>query len=77
MLLGLPLGVSVARRCPLVRAAASANKTGCYIVVPREETSQDTTVEIVNKATNLAEGKKLYGFVNVLNIALVHVFLDN
>ena len=66
VLLGLAIGVS-ARRCPLLRAADSANKTGCYIVVLREETSQDKVLEILHKATNLAEGKKVYGFVqNVL-----------
>ena len=43
----------------------------------RRDLAQDTIVEIFHKATNLAEGKKVYGFVNVLNKALVHVFLDN
>ena len=67
VLLGFAVGVS-ARRCPLLRAADSANKTGCYIVVLREETSQDKVVEILHEATNLAE---VYGIVNVLNKAFI------
>ena len=47
-----------ARRCPLLRAADSGD---------RERTSQDKVVEILHKAANLAEGKKVNGLVqNVL-----------
>ena len=67
VLLGFAVKVS-ARRCPLLRAADSGNKTGCYIVVLREETSQDKVVEILHEATNLAE---VYGIVNVLNKAFI------
>ena len=62
VLLILALGCA-ARRCPLLHAAEGANKTGCYIVVLHNETTPEKFTEIVQKATNMAEGHKLHGLV--------------
>ena len=62
VLLALSLRAT-ARRCPLLHAPESANKTGCYIIVLRENTSDAKVAEILQRATSVAEGNKVYGFV--------------
>ena len=58
-----------ARRCPLLHAPDSANKTGCYIVVLKDDTPPEKVTEILQRATAVAEGNKLYGFVEVISKA--------
>lgn len=62
VLLTLALGCA-ARRCPLLHAAEGANKTGCYIVVLHKETTPEKLTEIIQRATNMADGHKIYGVV--------------
>ena len=62
VLLTLALGAAV-KQCPLITAPESATKTGCYIVVLYKETSQEKFDEILEIATSVAEGNKIYGVV--------------
>ena len=50
-----------ARRCPLLHAPDTANKTGCYIVVLSDDTSPEKVSEILLRVTSVAEDNKLYG----------------
>ena len=68
VLLALALGCA-ARHCPLLHAAETANKTGCYIVVLHKETTPEKLSEILQNATSMAEGNKLYGFVQNISKA--------
>ena len=61
-LLALTLGVS-GRRCPLLHAPESANKTGCYIVVLRENTTDEKVAELLQRTSSVAEEHKVYGFI--------------
>jgi subtilisin family serine protease len=68
VLLALAIGCS-ARRCPLLHAADTANKTGCYIVVLNKETTHEKLTEILQNATNMAEGNKVYAYVEKISKA--------
>ena len=50
-----------ARRCPLLHAPDTANKTGCYIIVLSDDTSPEKVSEILLRVTSVAEDNKLYG----------------
>ena len=50
-----------ARRCPLLHAPDTANKTGCYIIVVSDDTSPEKVSEILLRVTSVAEDNKLYG----------------
>ena len=50
-----------ARRCPLLHAPDTANKTGCYIIVLSGDTSPEKVSEILLRVTSVAEDNKLYG----------------
>ena len=69
VLLTLALGVA-ARRCPVLHAPESANKTGCYIVVLYKNTSQEKFDEIVRRAASVAEGNKVYGLAKNVSKAI-------
>ena len=59
-----------ARRCPLLRAPESANKTGCYIVVLRENTTDEKVDELLQRAASVADEHKVYGFVKRVTKAI-------
>ena len=69
LLLALSLWGASARHCPLLHAPDSANKTGCYIIVLKENTTSEKVVEVLQRATSLAEGNKVYGFVQYVSKA--------
>lgn len=70
LLLVLALG-AVARRCPLLHAPESANKTGCYIIVLYKNTTQEKFDEILRRAASVAEGNKVYGQTKNVTKAIV------
>lgn len=76
VLLALALGCA-ARRCPILHAAETANKTGCYIVVLHKETTQEKLTEILQNATSMAEGNKVYGFVQKVSKAFTVKLSDD
>ena len=57
------------RRCPLLLAPDSAIKTGCYIIVLREDTSSERMAQILQRATSIAEGNMVYGVVETVSKA--------
>lgn len=79
VLLTLALGCA-ARRCPVLHAAEGANKTGCYIVVLHKATTPEKFTEVLQRATNMAEGHKVYGLVQSVSkaftVKLSAYFLD-
>ena len=64
--LALACGGASARRCPLLHASDTANKTGCYIISLYKDTSPERLLEILQLATSLAEENKVYGFVQTV-----------
>ena len=54
---------SIAEQCPLLHAPEGANRTGCYIVVLDSTIAPEKFAEILKRATDLAEGKHVYGLV--------------
>ena len=62
--------VSLARRCPLLRAPDLAVKTGCYIIVIGNDISSERFEQIVRRATSLAEENKVYGCVQSVTKAV-------
>ena len=68
LLLVLAVGCA-ARRCPLLHAAEGENKTGCYIVVLRQATTQEKFNEILQTATSMAEESRVYGVVRTVSKA--------
>ena len=61
--------VCTARRCPLLHAEQSANKTGCYIVVLKKATTPEKFTEILQRATSMADEHKVYGVVQTVSKA--------
>ena len=61
-LVALFLGAS-AEPCPLLRAPESANKTGCYIIVLKDETSPEKFNEVLQLAVSYADGQEVYAVV--------------
>ena len=57
-----------ARRCPLLHAPDTANKTGCYIIVVSDDTSPEKVSEILLRVTSVAEDNKLYGLTEKVGI---------
>ena len=69
-LVALFLGAS-AEPCPLLRAPESANKTGCYIIVLKDETSPEKFNEVLQLAVSYADGQEVYAVVeNAITIKL-------
>ena len=67
-LVALFLGAS-AEPCPLLRAPESANKTGCYIIVLKDETSPEKFNEVLQLAVSYADGQEVYAVVeNVIKV---------
>lgn len=55
-----------ARKCPLLHAPDSANKTGCYIIVFHDNTTSEKASEIIQRVSQLAEGGRVYATMQTI-----------
>lgn len=76
LLVVLALSGATARRCPLLHASETANKTGCYIISVAKETTPERLQEILQIVISVADDNKLYGFVEHVTKAITAKLSD-
>lgn len=64
-------------QCPVLRAAAGLNKTGCFVIVLRRESNNSIFETVQSKLLDLSADSRLYGSIHNVAKAITVALNDS